>query len=149
MSNSNDFKLNDSISVTLKGRKITGKLIGVDTYSLESFDGDKTGWPSYTLVSDRKDKFGRYWFVRWGDANWILWLQAKSMTVPKGAKLIPAKSGIAKIEFEGDAGVSTPHAALIQYKTNDGYYSAERFAGSEVLYFSGHKIPKPKVEPGG
>src|SRR5690348_12623511 len=112
MSKTSTFKLNDQISVNIKDRKITGKLVGIDSYSLESFDGKKCDWPSYTLVSDREDVFSRFWFVRWGKSNWILWLQAKKMTVPAGAKLIPAKSGIAKIEFEGDAGVSTPFAAL-------------------------------------
>lgn len=126
-----------------------GKLIGIDSYSLESFDGKKCGWPSFTLVSDRKDKFKRFWFVLWENKNWVLWLEAKSMTVPKGSKLIPEKSGIAKIEFEGDSGVSTPFAALAQYKVGRDYFSLERFAGSDVMYFSGHRIAKPKVEPGG
>jgi hypothetical protein len=149
MSDASPFKLNDQISVTFKGKSIRGKLVGIDTYTLESFDGKKCGWPSYTLTSDRKDNFSRYWFVRWGKGNWILWLAAKNMTVPKGAKFLPGKSGIAKIEFEGDAGVSTPYAGLIQYQSKEGYFAAERFAGSEVMYFSGHKIPKPKLTPGG
>ena len=147
MTNSTEFKLNDSLSVTFKGQRITGKLVGIDTYSLENFDGKKTGWPSYTLVSNRKDKFSRFWFVRWGKSNWILWLQTKSITIPNGAKLITAKSGIAKIEFEGDKGVSSPHAALVQYKAGDGYFSGERFSGSDMLCFMGYKIPKPKIEP--
>ena len=67
------------------------------------------------------------------------------MTVPAEAKLVAAKSGIAKIEFEGDAGVSTPFAALAQYKTSNGYFSAERFSGSEAMFFSGKKIQKPKI----
>jgi hypothetical protein len=67
------------------------------------------------------------------------------MTVPAGSKFLPAKSGIAKIEFEGDSGSSTPYAGLVQYQTNDGYFAAERFAGSKVMYFSGHKIATPKV----
>jgi hypothetical protein len=148
MSNAQDFKLNDLVSVTVSGKKITGKLVGIDTYSLEGFDGKKFGWPSYTLVSERKDVFKRYWVVRWGKARWILWLKSNRLAVPPRAELIASKSGIAKIEFEGDAGVSTPFAALVQYKVGDGYFSAERFAGSDVMFFSGHKIGKPKIELG-
>ncbi|MDD4616158.1 MAG: hypothetical protein PHW76_03455 [Alphaproteobacteria bacterium] len=146
MSNAQDFKLNDLISVAVKGKKITGRLVGIDIYSLESFDGKKFGWPSYTLSSDRKDVFKRYWFVRWGKAQWILWLKANRLAVPAHAELLASKSGIAKIEFEGDAGVSTPVAALVQYKVRDGYFCAERFAGSDAMFFSGHKIGKPKIE---
>ena len=141
------FNLNDKISIAFEGKKVSGKLVGIDTYSLESFDGKKFDWPSYTLASDRKDKFKRFWFVRWGQSNWILWLQAKNFTVPINSKLLPGKSGIAKIQFEGDPGASTPFAALVQYRTADGYFAAERFAGSEVMYFSGHSIAKPKLEP--
>ncbi len=148
MSNAQDYKLDDLISVTFGGKKITGKLVGIDTYSLEGFDGKKFGWPSYTLISERKDVFKRYWFVRWGKAQWILWLKSNRTAIPSCAELIVSKSGIAKIEFEGDAGVSTPFAALVQYKVGDGYFSAERFAGSDVMFFSGYKIGKPKIELG-
>ncbi len=40
------FKLNDQISVGFKGKEVTGKLVGIDQYSLESFDGKKFSWPA-------------------------------------------------------------------------------------------------------
>lgn len=137
-------KLNSHVSIRVRHREIVGKLIGVDYYSLENFEGRKFTWPSYTLVSPYRGRFARYWLVRWGRTEWILWLQDKRKKPPRNARLLLSKSGVAKICFEGDAGVSTPYAALMQYKTGEHYYSAERFSGSKVLFFEGMKIAKPE-----
>ncbi|GEM_PF-1860826 len=143
------FKLNSKISTTVDRQTIVGTLVGVDYYVLEDFAGNKCKWPSYTLVSKRKAPFDRYWFVKWDGKNapWILWTKTKRRTVPKTAKMLSDKSGVAHIKFVGDSGASTPWAALIQYKIGKNkYHCLERFAGSEVMYFTGQKIAKPKVE---
>ena len=141
------FKLNDRVAIRVDGKDVIGRLIGIDLYELENFSGSTSAWPSYTLVSDKKGLFSRYWFVLWDKSKWILWTKAKNKALPGNAKLIPGKSGIAKIDFSGDAGLSTPVAALAQYAVGKKYFCLERFAGSSTMVFSGRKISKPAVIP--
>ena len=142
------FKLGESIRITFNKRQITGTLVGIDQYTLQTFTNKTIRWPSYTLVSDHKGVFSRYWFVRWGSGDWILWLKPKSSVVPAKARLLLEKSGVARIAFTGDAGVSTPVAALVQYQAGKGYFCAERFADSKTMFFAGYPITPPKrVKP--
>ena len=136
------FKLKDQISIRLQNTEIVGRLVGVDQYEMESFSGKKCRWPSYTLVSDAKGLFSRYWFVLWDKSKWILWTKARNPSVAARAKLIHEKSGIVHIAFTGDAGPSTPIAALVQYKLGNEFFCIERFSGSQVMFFAGQKIQK-------
>ncbi len=139
------FKLNEKIAIHVGKVEVVGTLIGIDDYVLEGFSGAKTRWPSYTLVSEQKGLFSRYWFVKWARGPWILWTKAVSGLPPKGAKIILEKSGIASIAFAGDSGASTPHAALTQYAVGRSrYFCLERFAQSRAMYFDGIAIAPPK-----
>ncbi|MFY9287542.1 MAG: hypothetical protein WAO98_03470 [Alphaproteobacteria bacterium] len=138
------YRLNQEILFQIGRQKITGKLIGIDHYSLESFANTRCKWPSYTLISDTKDVFSRFWFVRWTANEWILWTTTNAKEPPtKG--MILSKSGVAKIKFTGDSGVSTPMASLVQFRNGSSYFCIERFINSEVMFFSGQKIKKPKI----
>jgi len=101
---------------------------------------------SHTLVSDAKSVFSRYWITNRGKHGWFLSTDTKRTKAPKNGEVVLERSGLAKIDFVGDKGVSTPTAGLLAYKLADGtYFTIERFSGSEVMYFSGQKIQKPRV----
>lgn len=65
------FSLNDTLSIKINGKIVKGRLIGVDSYLMDGFDGKRHKWKSYTLVSDRKDIFSRYWITE-REAGWVL-----------------------------------------------------------------------------
>lgn len=138
-------KLNDKVSIRIGTTEITGQLVGIDQYKLENFSGKACQWPSYTFTSNSKGLFSRYWLVLWDKSKWILWTKITSKNQPQANVLILEKSGIAQIAFTGDFGQSTPMAALAQYKEGKEYFCIERFTGSEVMFFRGQEIPKPKV----
>ena len=137
-------KVGDKTTIIFKRRAITGTVVGIDNYTLQNFTNRTIRWPSYTLVSEDKGVFKRYWFVCWGNKDWVLWLKPAHNKVPAGAKMLLEKSGLAKITFTGDAGVSTPTAALATYGVGKNYFCAERFADSKTMFFDGFVIPKPK-----
>ncbi|NTU50660.1 MAG: hypothetical protein HGA87_07305 [Desulfobulbaceae bacterium] len=139
------FKLNDTLSIKVNGKTVEGKLIGVDSYLMDGFDGNRHKWKSYTLVSDRKNVFSRYWITE-RETGWFLSTAAKKAKPPKGATVFPARSGIARIAFEGERGVSTPAAALLAYKVESNkFFTIERFLDSEIMFFDGVRIAQPKA----
>lgn len=141
------FKLNQLFSVVVNGKSVCGKLIGIDSYAMDAFDGKRHKWKSYTLVSAHKGVFSRYWITE-RKTGWFLSTEAKNTRPPKGSKIVSERSGIAKIDFEGEKGVSTPSAALLAYKVGTNkYFTIERFFDSEIMFFDGVKISKPRVAP--
>lgn len=140
------FKINDSLSITVENQNIIGKLIGIDTYSMENFAGRKVRWTSHTLVSNLSAPFSRYWITNRGKEGWYLSTISKKTKPPKLAQVCLERSGLAQIDFKGDQGVSTPTAALLAYKlSTNTYFTIERFSKSEIMFFNGQKIQKPKV----
>ncbi|MFA4994105.1 MAG: hypothetical protein WC521_02245 [Bdellovibrionales bacterium] len=140
------FKLNQLLSIVVNGKNVCGKLIGIDSYAMDAFDGKRHKWKSYTLVSDHGGVFSRYWITE-RETGWFLSTEAKKKHPPKGSKIVPERSGIAKIDFEGEKGVSTPSAALLAYKIGKNiFFTIERFFDSEIMFFDGIKIAKPKME---
>ncbi|MDD3181331.1 MAG: hypothetical protein PHD48_00770 [Alphaproteobacteria bacterium] len=138
------FNLNDTLSIKINGKTVEGKLIGIDSYLMDGFDGNRHKWKSYTLVSDREGPFSRYWITE-RETGWFLSTAAKKVKPPKNAKVFPARSGIARIDFKGDKGVSTPAAALLAHKVGPNkFFTVERFLDSEIMFFDGQKIAKPK-----
>ncbi len=138
-------KLNELYSIKVDGKDIFGKLIGIDSYLMDAFDGKRHKWKSYTFVSDAKGVFARYWVTE-RKTGWFLSTASKRKTPPKNAKVVNERSGIVKIDFEGEKGVSTPSAALLAYQTgNNLFFTIERFLDSEIMFFDGQKIAKPKV----
>lgn len=144
------FSLNDTLSIKINGKIVEGKLVGVDSYFMDGFDGKRHKWKSYTLVSDRKDVFSRYWITE-REAGWFLSTAAKKVKPSKDAKVFPPRSGIARIDFKGDKGVSTPAAALLAYKVGPNkFFTVERFLDSEIMFFDGVRISQPKnIKNGG
>ena len=140
------FEINDRLSVALNGKKIIGKLIGVDSYCMDNFEGKRIKWVSHTLISDLKGIFSRYWIINRGKLGWFLSTESEKIHAPKGSKIALKRSGLAQIAFVGDKGVSTPSAALLAYKINDNqYFTIERFSRSGIMFFTSQKIDKPKV----
>jgi len=139
------FKLNDILLVSVNGKTVKGKLIGIDSYLMDGFDGKRHKWKSYTLVSDRKGVFSRYWITE-RKTGWFLSTVAKKTKPPKGAAVFPARSGIASIDFKGDRGVSTPAAALLAYKVGpEKFFTIERFLDSEIMFFDNVKVSRPRL----
>jgi hypothetical protein len=139
------FKLNTTLSIKIDGKEICGTLIGIDSYLMDAFNGKRVKWTSYTLVSKNKGAFARYWITQ-RTTGWFLSTATKKVNPPKGARVVPERSGIATIDFKGDKGVSTPSAALLAYKVGkDTYYTIERFLDSDVMFFDGIKIAKPII----
>jgi len=113
---------------------------------MDAFDGKRHKWKSYTLVSEAKGIFGRYWLTE-RKTGWFLSTESKKKHPAKGAKIVLERSGIAKIAFEGEQGVSTPSAALLAYRAGkDKYFTIERFFDSEIMFFDGVRIAKPKLK---
>ena len=139
------FKLNDQLVIKVKDKEIRGELIGIDSYLMDAFNGKRVKWTSYTLISDHKNKFARYWMTE-RTTGWFLSTASAKRTPPKSSQIVLERSGIARIDFKGDRGVSTPSAALLAYKTGiDTYFTIERFLNSEIMFFDGIKIRKPKA----
>jgi hypothetical protein len=139
-------KLKDELSLTLDGKMIQGRIIGIDHYHLDNFEGKSHRWLSYTLVSKHKGVFSRYWITNWKKAGWVLWTGHKRGMALKNKMMVTDRSGITKIGFLGEKGVSTPVAAVAVYRLKKGvYYAMERFSGSQVMFFQGREIIKPKV----
>lgn len=137
------FKIGSILKIQNGNAEVLGKIIGIDEYRLDAFNGKTVSWDSYTLIS-QSGRSRRFWCVRWSPAKWILWKNAKLRKASADMKLMDSRSGIAHIKFKGDSGVSTPNAALIHYKSKDQYFCMERFLGSDAMFFSGRKIPAPK-----
>lgn len=136
------FNINKSLSIQHKKLCITGTIIGIDKYSLQNFHNRKLKWNSLTLISSNKSPYDRYWITKWED-EWILWLKAP-LEDGLCKNLILDRSGLASIDIIGDAGLSTPTAALAVFKWKSIYYATERFAGSRTMAFWGNIIPSPK-----
>ena len=138
-------KLNEYLTVKDGAQSITGCVIGIDQYRFESFAGTQHTWKSYTMISSVGGLYKRYWITDWKKAGWLLWTACKEIKEPKYKKIIQDRSGVAQIKFSGDAGKSTPVAALVLYEIRKGeYYATERFVGSDVMYFKAKNIPIPK-----
>lgn len=140
-----NYKLNDTIVIADVDGPIRGNIIGVDSYSLEAVDGSNTSWLSYTVTSDMPPPYDRFWFVCWDQKDWILWLRTVVSCKLKEDSIVLNKSGLVKIIFSGEAGPSTPLAALIQYKEESKYYCYERFHQSGEMWFNGRKILEPEI----
>jgi hypothetical protein len=139
-------RLGDKLLVKTNGLNIQGHVVGLDHYHLENFEGTQHTWLSYTLTSDKGGLFRRYWITDWKKSGWFLWTACQRLKKPKFKRAVEDRSGIAQIKFFGDRGVSTPTAALAVYELENGeYYSTERFAGSDVMYFHAQNIQKPKI----
>ena len=139
-------KLNDQLLIAVNGKAVQGNIVGIDSYQLENFEGKKHKWLSYTLVSDKKGEFSRYWITDWKKSGWVLWTGCPKKKSLSSLKMVTDRSGITNIEFSGDQGVSTPFAAVAIYQLENGeYYAMERFTASQVMFFCGRPIKKPKV----
>ncbi len=121
-------------------RNVEGQVIGIDTYSLENFEGKRVGWKSYTAVSVKQGKWRRFWLTDWRSDGWWLWLSSKRTSVGKDYKLLVKRSGVASLKFSGDAGVSTSAAALLVFTNGKQVYSLERFAGSKLMRFDAFPV---------
>jgi len=136
--------LNEHVAFSINGKTVSGTIVGIDQYSLESFDGKSRTWTSYTLTSKTKGIFSRFWITDWKSDGWILWTTAKKKN-KLNLQMVPNRSGLSKIEFTGDQGISTPFSAVAVFLSpKDTYYALERFADSSVLYLCGQKISKPR-----
>lgn len=139
-------KLNDRLFIRVKNGRILGQIIGIDSYHLENFEGKQQKWLSYTLISDKAGRYKRYWITDWKKSGWVLWTACKKKSALKNCTMVPTRSGITKIEFSGEQGVSTPAAAVAVYKQKNGeYYAMERFSGSKAMFFAGKEISKPET----
>ena len=138
------YQLQNRVQLIYRKETIAGTVVGLDSYLMKPFSGKVAHWISYTLLSDLKYPFDRYWFALWGRSEWILWLHTKKADT-RNLDLVMEKSGLAQIEVAGERGLSTPIAALAQYKKNSRYFCIERFSGSRVMYFEGYKISRPKL----
>jgi hypothetical protein len=116
----------------------TSRVVGIDHYQLENYQDQTMVWPSYTLVSEPAiaGTFKRWWITDFGDSGQWAWLDLGQTPLPTGLKILPERSGLATIVFEGDAGPSTPTASLTVFEAMDGTrYGLERFQGSQTLRF--------------
>jgi hypothetical protein len=75
-----------------------------------------------------------------------LWTASTKKAPSKHERLIVSRSGVSKIKFTGDQGVSTPVAAVLTFKGSNGiYYGMEKVVDSEAMFFHGEKIRKPRT----
>jgi hypothetical protein len=140
------FKLRNLIVAKTGSQKIVGTLVGIDSYEMNNFEGKTTKWTSYTLTSNHKGAFSRYWIIDRGNSGWFISVAAKPRKIKKNMPVVLARSGLAQIAFKGDKGPSSPSAALLAYKIKKGhYYTIECFSKDKAMYFSSQKISKPTL----
>lgn len=139
------FKLNDRVVVVLGTKKIIGQVVGIDSYTMESFDNKIVRWTSHTLVTKEKGFLSRCWLINRGKFGWYLSTGTKKKKIPTKAKLVLERSGLTKIDFTGENGISAPTSALVVYKLrNESFFGLERFSGSVAYCFESRKVQKPK-----
>ena len=137
-------KLNKQTSFSVDGKKIAGVIVGIDKYSLVNFEGKKIHWVSYTLTSEKKGVFSRFWITDWKKDGWVLWTNSKKKKVAN-LQMVTSRSGISEVQFSGEQGVSTPFSGVAVFAVSkDEYYAMESFTNSEVLCLKGQKVARPK-----
>jgi hypothetical protein len=112
------------------------EVVGIDNYTLSAFDGKTRHWASYTLTSEKKGPFSRWWIVNVPKLGPYFLVAAKR--VPKDAIFDPALSGLVELKSEGDAALSSPKGTLAVYRAKKGnmLYSQEVFDGAPRLVFA-------------
>ena len=117
------------------------KIIGIDHYTFNSFQGKKLTWKSYTLVSEDQGLFSRWWLVDHPDMGLVCALPYEE-EFPQDIQYEDSISGICYMDSEGDADLSTPYSALLGYwsEMNKTYYYYETFEG-DAEAIKGQSIP--------
>lgn len=111
-------------------------VIGVDRYTMQSFDGQVVQWNSYTLTSNSAQPFSRWWLVSTPGRGAHVFTTTPD--VPEAAEFRKELSGLVALNSEGDADLSTDIGALATYGDGLGaLYAEEVFDGAERLVFVG------------
>ncbi|MGI8647248.1 MAG: hypothetical protein DLM55_09470 [Acidimicrobiales bacterium] len=111
-------------------------VIGVDRYTMQSFDGQVVQWNSYTLTSDSAQPFSRWWLVNTPGRGAHVFTATPN--VPEAAEFRKELSGLVALNSEGNADLSTDIGALATYIDGfDVLYAEEVFGGTERLVFVG------------
>lgn len=128
-----DFKLDQIVSTNFCP---PSRVVGIDNYTLKPFEGAERRWQSYTLISDHKAEFARWWMVNVPDHGAHYFVLGSGIP-PEHALFDKTQSGLCVLETEG-VSLSTDKSALIVYRTPEStFHSKEVFDNGEVLSFLG------------
>lgn len=133
----------------------TSLVVGVDSYELHNCLGQIRRWNSYTIVNPT----GRYGLTH-VQAGVVLWSSieaAMSACRDDLSTLNLEMSGVARISFQGEQGVSTPVASLLWFDMKNGefdFVAIERFLrirnnaliGVTLHYYGGRLLRSGHVE---
>ncbi|HEX3732522.1 MAG TPA: hypothetical protein VHU91_06340 [Mycobacteriales bacterium] len=111
-------------------------VIGIDHYTMQSFDDKRVEWDSYTLTSDSPEPYQRWWLVN--TPGYGASIVTAAAAVPRTAVFRNDMSGLVTLNSEGNADLSAEVGALAMYLDQSGaYYAEEVFQGAERLVFVG------------
>jgi hypothetical protein len=111
-------------------------VVGIDHYTMKSFDGKPRSWDSYTLTSDDTGLFARWWIVNVDERGAYAYTTVPA--IPEGLEFRKDLSGLVALNSEGNADLSSEKGALATYADTDGtLYAEEVFDGANRLLFVG------------
>lgn len=112
------------------------KIVGIDRYRLMSLSGKEKKWPSYTLVSDDKGVWSRWWITEEGGKLYY-WSSASENEVKGEIDL--DDSGLCALDAEGDSIFSSDYSSVVVFRDGSDLYCIEAFK-EEVLIMKGTLI---------
>ncbi len=127
------YKIGDDVK--LKGFPLS-KVVGIDWYKMRSLSGIEKRWPSYTLVSDEKGEFARWWITDEKEGLYH-WNSISKEAITGDIDL--NDSGLCTLDAQGESIVSSPFSSVVVFKDRDGIFCMEAFA-KEVLYMKGIEV---------
>lgn len=112
-------------------------VVGIDHYTMKAFDGQSRAWDSYTLTSEDKGLYARWWIVNVAGRGAYAYTNAAS--IPDDVMFLNELSGLVTLNSEGNADLSSETGALATYAAADGetLYAEEVFTGAPRLLFVG------------
>lgn len=119
------------------------RVVGIDYYTMDGFDGNRISWDSFTLTSDEEGPFARWWIVNvYGRGAYYYTGIDK---VPENVRFIKELSGLSRLDSQGDADLSSGVSALAVYEDGSGdLYAEEVFDdGSRIVFHGRPYRPSP------
>ena len=110
-------------------------VVGIDHYSMRSFNGQRVTWDSYTLTSASPAPFDRWWLVNTPGTGAQIFTATNG--IPAAARFRPDLSGLVMIRSEGNADLSSETGALAVYEEAGFLYAEEVFSDAERIMFKG------------
>ena len=115
------------------------RVIGLDRYKMNTFEGRRLNWVSYTLTSEEDGPFARWWLVNMPLIGPCVYQPTEN--VPGGAEFMSELSGLVILDSKGDSSLSTNNGAAAIYKDKNGnFYAQEIFDNNEKITFFGRPL---------